>query len=265
MNKNFYSEEEKKILWNYFILHAPGSKSGYRELLNNLAWKLNSQGSHAQVSENEIASVKLKFDTAHIQWDEKDNVVTKLVAQPQFLLSDKNLAKLNKIHPQWDYINGDKEHIAFIFARRQDARLAWKMLEDYQLDADLLNKEGYYFSYYLINAQSCQPEKIEKKNAKFFRALNIHLTHILKVFEKYPYHLNMNVSSHQTLLKNWHTMKKNMLDCWLHARPEMKKEVKVMFDELVIKLDKQMFYPYLNCRLNIEDKDKENDITVYKL
>lgn len=263
MNKIFYSEEEKKILWNYFILHAPGSKSGYRELLNELAWKLNSQGNDAQISEKEIPSVKLKFDTTHIHWDEKDNIVTKLVAQPQFFLSEKNLAKLNKIHPQWNYVNGDKEHIAFILARRQDAHLAWKMIESYHLDIDLLNKEGHYFSYYLISAQSFEPEKIGKKNAKFFRALNLHLTYLFQIFDKYPYHLDMNVSAHQTLLKNWSVMKENMHQCWSYASPEMKKEVRVMFDELIIKIDKQMFYPYLNCRLNVEDK--ESDTTVCKL
>lgn len=253
MDKNFYSAEEKIILWNYFILHSPGSKSAYRELLNNLAWKLNAKGMNAHLPDGVIPSIHLKFDTSHLLWDEHDNVVTKLVAQPEFFLNEKNFKKLDKIHPQWNYINAKKEHVGFMLTRHLNAVQAWKLIEEHALDPNQTNDEGHYCTYYLINFQAYIPAKIEKKNAQFFRALNENLKYTVLFFEKYPHQLSMTSEDHQIFWQNWSKMKKNMLDCWQYTHPDMKKEVRINFDSLIAKLDKIFFYPYLNQLLNNED------------
>jgi ankyrin repeat protein len=262
---SLYTEEEKKLLMDFFLFKTQGSKQNFNKYLENFIKEYGEE-----VAEEFKKPIQCKTDsvytqlnnwrynTHHVKWSTDDNIVTFMLSHKKFVVSNAQLKNLNKLHPDWNYQNKNGDTALHIMAKNGEVYLLKQLLNDFPLNVELKNKSNEQFVFYLFN----KDDKLEWSNELNPRnAIELlvkkmaYLDTSIKIFNQYQVNLE-NISKNK-ILKFKITIeeiKENLFEYlnFLEEKdPGLDKGYAVdKLDELFNDLEKMIAYYYLDKNIN---------------
>lgn len=276
---DYFSEEEKKILINYFVLEGKSCKKDFHDYLSELIKTYGVENDNIPIKApiNPNNSVVLSninhwdLDLSYVLWgnEKNDNLATFLFSEDKFDFSKTKIKNLNKLNINWNHINNDGENALHIMAKKNSISGIEDLINNQKVDGDVKNNHGNYFSWYLVHPEFVFPKS---KNIEHFFISEIYkLQNSFSFFQENLHHMKnletTKIVEMEENIKNLSLIYKNHME--LLIKEELSKNVnrfnlKVVKEEvnnLFLGLEKLVNYYKLEKTLpNISLKVKNSKI-----
>lgn len=201
--EQFYSEEEKQLFIDHFLLKGDEVKKQFRDYLENfiktngveVAENLKKPSAYKGSEPiNQLQRNNWAYDSHHMLWDKysRDNVLTHILptfipdtnsalSHNGYLHFFETLTNINKLHPNWNHKNKEGNTALHIIANKGQLYLANKLIEDFDINIDIKNKNGDYYTFMYLKPEAHHQNRV------------IRVDLIKQVFEQNAHHFD-NIS-----------------------------------------------------------------------
>lgn len=199
----YYTEEVKNILINYFISDGLNSKKNfnnyYDDFISTYATMVSEDKRVVETINPNTKKVVIQqsnwiYSTQSVLWnnEKNDNLITFLISQEQFDFSNTKLNNINKLRPNWNHINHDGNNaLHLLFKRKQfNEDLTATFINKYAVDPCVINNEGRYFSYPYTQKESFLYQYTTNGNDKNLIHDIDHLVLLSDILKHYPEHFS---------------------------------------------------------------------------
>lgn len=150
MKQQYYTEEEKRILDNFFVQEGLNCKKDFKEYMENFVTKYGKRV-HDKDPTKIVKSIvdelgNFEYASPPYVWgnENNDNLVTYVFSQTNFIMSSTKLKNLEKLKVDWNHINNQGEN--FLFYIQMYKINEWKeLIKEQEVQTDLINNMGEVF------------------------------------------------------------------------------------------------------------------------
>lgn len=182
---NYYTDEQKRIISNYFLYtneRSDNAKKEYLQFVEEFIYRLKKKlDKHSQDN----------FNSHQWMWDGEHNLVTYLLSQKNLDTSHNRLYALNMTRPNWHHQDSKGNTCLHLMMPNYDSETVVKVAKDFHIDVNIQNHNNEYFTHYFF-----KPSYYKQLEKKYPHALNFYvhastgLEQCKKMIEHYPEHFS---------------------------------------------------------------------------
>lgn len=167
MSSEYYTDQEKSILINFFIKEGKNCNVEFKDYLTSFVKKYGQKmyDKHPGRRVNSVLDElgNYEYESPPYVWgnENNDNLVTYVFSQPGFVMTTGKVKNLKKLKVNWHHINNEGNNFLFYIKMSRIEQLK-ELIEEKKIQTDLINNNGEVFYYHIFkNYRSASKELVD--------------------------------------------------------------------------------------------------------
>lgn len=177
MNYEYYTNQEKSILINFFIKEGKNCNIEFKNYLESFVTKYGKK-IYDKHPLRRVTSIldelgNYEYESPLYIWENEknDNLVTYVFSHPGFVMTTGKIKNLKKLKVNWNHLNNEGENFLF-HVKMQKIEQLKELIQNEKVKTDLLNNSGEVFYFNIFknhksiskNMSDCSLEDINLNN-----------------------------------------------------------------------------------------------------